>query len=136
MSKIKSTLSMLLCICIAFLGMSICTKANEAAPYNIAVTAHVSSFSINEAGLASCYSSASVRDGYTIQTTMQLQQKKSMWKNVQSWTNTDTSYVVFDETYQVEKGYDYRLMAVYIAYDSEGNQVEAFYDLSDIISYR
>lgn len=102
---------------------------------NIAIRNNFYSFEINEEGNAVCISSVEVGSGYTVQLTMQLQQKTGMWKTIKSWTNRDSYYVTFDEMYQVEKGHDYRLMVVYIAYDSNGNQVESFYDLSSVIRY-
>lgn len=102
---------------------------------NIAIRNNFYNFEINENGNAVCISSVEVGNDYTVKLTMQLQQKTGMWKTINSWTNRDSYYVAFDETYQVEKGYEYRLMVVYIAYDSNGNEVESFYDLSNVVRY-
>ncbi len=136
MSKIKALFAVCLCICLAFSSLCISAEETDTSPYNIAITGNRLSFSISSTGIASCHGDVSVRAGYTVQLTMQLQQKGSMWKNVQSWTGTDAYSVVFDETYQVEKGHTYRLMNVYIVYDANGNIVESLYDLSPTVEYK
>ncbi|MBQ8541317.1 MAG: hypothetical protein IJ435_07575 [Clostridia bacterium] len=136
MSKIKFFTAVVLCVCLSLSALCIYAQEPDISPYNIAIISTDLSFSINSTGVASCYGSVSVRAGYTVRLVMQLQQKGSMWKTVQSWNGTDSAVVAFDETYQVEKGYEYRLMNVYIAYDADGNQVEAFYDTSNIVEYK
>ncbi|MBR5535937.1 MAG: hypothetical protein IKU60_04735 [Clostridia bacterium] len=140
MRKIKKMVAVVLVICMIVCSchFNIMAQAYDSVGlYNIAIRGTYYDFTSGENGTVNCCSSVTVGQGYTVQLTMQLQQKtkSGMWKNVQSWTNMDTYYVVFDETYQVEKGYDYRLMVVYIAYDSNGNQVESFYDVSNVIRY-
>ncbi|MBQ3109807.1 MAG: hypothetical protein IJC69_01515 [Clostridia bacterium] len=144
MLKIKRVIALIATLCMISCSSCISAMAteqfdyqsSEATPYNVAITRTSYSFDISSSGIASCYGSVSVRAGYTVRLVMQLQQKGSMWRTVQSWNGTDSTNVTFDETYQVEKGYDYRLMNVYIAYDADGNQVEAFYDTSNIVEYK
>ncbi|MBQ6794815.1 MAG: hypothetical protein IJO83_01575 [Clostridia bacterium] len=135
MSKIKALSAVFLCICLAFSSLCISAEESDVSPYNIAVIDSTCSFNINSTGIASCHGDVSVRAGYTVQLIMQLQQKGSMWRTVQSWTGTDAYSVVLDETYQVEKGHTYRLMNVYIVYDADGNRVESLYDLSPNLEY-
>lgn len=140
MRKIKRMVAVVLAFCMVMCScpFNIMAQAYDSVGlYNIAILKTSYIFDITLNGQATCYGQVCARDGYNVQLTMQLQQKtkSGMWKTIQSCNATDTSIAVLDETYQVEKGYDYRLMVVYIAYDSNGNKVESFYDLSNVIRY-
>ncbi len=104
--------------------------------YAIALADKRYSFGIESDGTAKCYAYAKVAGDYTLKMTMQLQQNVGMWKNVETWQGDGSIRVSLDEKYQVEKGYSYRLMVVYVVYDSEGKKAESFYDLSDIVAYK
>ncbi len=142
MRKITKAIAVMVTVCMCLCSPATallvhCQSETDIELYNIAILKNNCSFNINSDGLATCYSTVSAQNGYTVQVVMQLQQKGTgMWKTVQSWNDTDESFVVLDKTYQVEKGYDYRLMVVYIAYDSNGNQVESFYDMSSVVEYK
>lgn len=137
MFKLKKITAIAMAICVIVCGNAQSISAEEyVQPYNIAIGSTNYGFSISASGEAVCFSKVEIIKGYTAQLTMQLQQKAGVWKTIQTWSDSSTYYVVHDEKYQVEKGYDYRLMVVYVAYDSEGKKVESFYDLSDIVEYK
>ena len=143
--KLKKVIAIvtLICICVSMPSFGVMADdivseqdyVFDVAPYNIAITKRDYDFVINSDGKAQCYGEVTVCPEYTVKLVMQLQKKSSMWTTVQSWSETNSSFVVLDKEYSVEKGYSYRLMNVYIAYDSQGNQVESFYDISDVIEY-
>lgn len=142
MRKITKAIAVMITVCMCLCSpvtakLVHCQEETGMGLYNVAVTMRNYNFNIDSNGTATCYSNATIRTGYTVQVVMQLQQKGTgMWKTVQSWNGTDDSFVVLDETHQVEKGYNYRLMVVYIAYDSDGNKVESFYDTSSVVEYK
>lgn len=142
MSKLKKTIAVAAAVSLFFSHTGTVSAENNGEDnngietYNIAISKTVYNFDIDANGTATCYSLVNVAQGYTVELTMQLQQRVGMWKTVQKWTDKNTYYAALDKTCQVEKGYDYRLLVVYVAYDSEGEKVESFYDVSNIKTYK
>ena len=80
---------------------------------------------INSSGLASCGASVSAYPGTDkVKISMYLQRYNSGWSTVQHWTKEAAgTYVSLAKNYYVTKGYNYRLLVYFYAY--EGSAVES-----------
>lgn len=50
------------------------------------------------------------------------------WKSLKTWEETGNLSVYISETYEVDRGYPYRVYVVGYVYDNSGNIVEYVYD--------
>lgn len=86
-------------------------------------------FRIDEStGIAYCYARCSAENGVTIRINGALQQyTNGSWSPVTSWTTSGTTLVLLDKQRAVYSGYNYRFIARFYIFDSDGNILESDY---------
>ena len=94
-----------------------------------------SSLTINNRGKASCTADIAVRNSYTFDASIELQQKKgTKWTTVKTWNKSGTM-IWFTDSYYVTSGYDYRLKLDVEIHDSNGVLKENPVVYSSVHSY-
>ena len=76
-------------------------------------------------GLANCSASVSApTSSYDVELTVELQQNRSGWDTIKTWTDSGTRYV---------SAYDYRVKATATVYNSSGREIESatFYSYTE-----
>lgn len=143
----RTTLKKVLCIfwgamlvcatsVIAYEGFD--TKCDEeCSPWYVELKSIVTTLSIDNSGIATCYCDVTTRHiGSSVTIKMELQQKQpSGWETIKSWSKTDECPFSLERSYAVTKGYDYQLCVTATVYDNTGNKIEQGTSYSSIEHY-
>lgn len=116
-------------------------KANYQESVNIqprysALYSSIGSLSISSKGEATCKSTTRTQSNYFAKTKMELQKYTSNWSTIKKWESTNEISTSLSKTYNVAKGYSYRLKTTHYALDSNGNVVESVVKYSSTVSYK
>ena len=85
-------------------------------------------------GLANCSASVSApTSSYDVELTVELQQNRSGWDTIKTWTDAGTRYASAGGNWYVASGYDYRVKATATVYNSSGREIESatFYSYTE-----
>lgn len=85
-------------------------------------------------GLANCSASVSApTSSYDVELTVELQQNRSGWDTIKTWTDSGTRYASAGGNWYVASGYDYRVKATATVYNSSGREIESatFYSYTE-----
>ena len=84
--------------------------------------------------MANCSASVSApTSSYDVELTVELQQNRSGWDTIKTWTDAGTRYASAGGNWYVASGYDYRVKATATVYNSSGREIESatFYSYTE-----
>lgn len=128
--KIKKVVSAILCVtslcCPAMIGTAFggASDNGEVMPLYTAISATYTNITKNSNGSVHCTASTSVWTN-NAGIKAELQQYKSGWSTIKTWTATEADYVLVEHDWYVEDGYSYRLKTTHYAYDANWNEIES-----------
>lgn len=143
MKKIKKILAALAAAAMYFSGSAMALPCmaqvspggDVAVPYNVAIAQTSTSLTLGTLGKLTCYGFTKTELNYTAAVKVELQQYKSSWTTIKTWSDDGGNLATVDEEYYVSSGYLYRLKLTHSAYDSSGNLVESFIKYSSKVNY-
>lgn len=97
-------------------------RVEEAVPRFTGITTLASSLTISKYGRADCGGTVSLRDGYTVDVTVELKQDGTV---IKTWTESGSGVVGAGGSYYVTSGHDYVVTTTAEVYNSSGKLVEA-----------
>ena len=72
---------------------------------------------------------------YDVELTVELQQNRSGWDTIKTWTDSGARYASAGGNWYVVSGYDYRVKATATVYNSSGREIETATLYSNVESY-
>ena len=104
-------------------------------PQYIGVGSFDYSFTLKSGGALKCEGTTLAKSGYYAGVFVELQKKiNGSWTTIETWSNADEYIALVEETYYADYG-TYRLLLTHIAYNTNWQTVEYFYDYSNVITY-
>lgn len=85
-------------------------------------------------GMADCSATVSASStSYDVELTVELQQNRSGWDTIKTWTDSGARYASAGGNWYVASGYDYRVKATATVYNSSGREIESatFYSYTE-----
>lgn len=127
MKRIVCLLLVSILLCTAIIPASAAVIEPDEPCFNYIRSTSITLLIDESTGIASCYARCySLNDTVTIKISGTLQQYKSgKWENMCGWVQFGTTVVIMDKQVTVSSGYQYRFVANYYIYDSEGNLLES-----------
>ena len=108
---------------------------DAAEPYYVGFADMTAHLSISGSGKATCTSVCAARNGYTVDLTIELEQKSgNTWETIRTWSEEGTK-ISFEKSIYVVSGYDYRLKASADVHNSNGTLIESPVAYSNEVSY-
>ena len=97
----------------------------EISPQYLVVITFETAFNIDSNGRSTCTGKSTVETNYTIDVTMELQQKKGdSWETIKTWTDSGRR-VTLEKNWYVASGFDYRIKLSGVATNSSGKVIES-----------
>lgn len=97
-------------------------QPEEATPRFTGISTLASTLSISKYGRATCGGTVSIRDGYTVDLTVELKQDGTV---IKTWTNSGSGILDAGGSYYVTSGHTYVVTTTAEVYNSSGTLVEA-----------
>ena len=114
-------------LCLTMIVPTAAASGNEEdiSPQYMVVITFGTSFDIDNNGRSTCTGKGTVETNYTIDITMELQQKKgNSWETIKTWTDSGRR-VNLEENWYVDSGYYYRIKLSGEATNSSGKVIES-----------
>lgn len=118
---IRSSIPAFLLLGLLLNGFSI-AKATEIVPRYTGLAMITATVDVSSAGKAVCNGKAILRDGYTVDLTVELKQDGV---TIKTWTSSGSDMVSAGGTYYVKSGHTYTTTTTATVYDADGNVVES-----------
>ncbi len=118
---IRMFLATFLLLGILMTGVANAREATTISPRLIGITNITSKLTISDAGCARCSGLVSVRDGYTVDLTVELKQDGT---TIKTWTGSGSGTFDAGGIYYVASGHTYVVTATATVYNSSGKIVE------------
>lgn len=104
-------------------------------PRYMGVSVLTTDFSISGNGKATCESVCTARNGYTVELTIELEQKTgNTWETICTWSEEGTK-ISFEKSIYVVSGYDYRLKVSADVRNGNGTIIESPVAYSNEVPY-
>lgn len=105
---------------------------DEIEPRYTGISKLAANLTINSSGNAQCFGEVRSRSGYTTTLTVSLQQDGS---TIKSWSVSGSGLRTIDESYHVDKGHSYQVIASAVVKNSNGTVVDTATAESRVQSY-
>lgn len=122
MKKIAHSIIPALLLTSILLCNLVSVQATEISPRYTGITVLTASVDVSSAGKATSNGKVMLRDGYTVDLTVELKQDGS---TIKTWTTSGSGIVTAGGTYYVKSGHTYTTTTTATVYDADGNVVES-----------
>lgn len=133
--QLLSLVVLLLCLSMVVPTAAASESEVDISPQYLVVMTFGTSFDIDSNGRSTCTGKGTVETNYTIDITMELQQKKGgSWETIKTWTDSGRR-VSMAKNWYVDSGYDYRIKLSGTATNSSGEVIESPVTYSGVQHY-
>ena len=125
-------LALTLALMCALTTLCLGTSATEISPRYTGISLLDANIDISSGGKAECYGYVQIRDGYSVDMTVEL---KRDGRTIKSWSDSGKTEVDIIGTYYVTSGHDYQTVVSVDVYNSRGTLVDSPSIKSAVYSY-